>query len=241
LRCIKPDISQDPDFIRRTFASIAPRYDLANHVLSGGVDYLWRWQVARLVAPWQPRRLLDLATGSGDLALTLRRWLPKTAIIGSDFSPQMLREAMRKGLSPVVVADALHLPFADETFDVVTVAFGLRNMESWTGALREMRRVLRPGGHVLVLDFSLPALAPLRFAYRLYLHHVLPKIAGRLTGERGAYDYLAGSIEKFPSGSAMLSLLASAGFRDVKARPMTGGIVSIYVGTKAPAEEEDAS
>ncbi len=225
-------ISQDPAFIRGTFAALAPRYDLANHVLSGGLDFYWRRQVAKLVATWQPGRVLDLATGSGDLALALRQHCPRARIIGSDFCEPMLRQAQRKGLAPLVAADALALPFAEETFDTVTVAFGLRNMADWSGAWREMRRVLRPGGHALVLDFSLPTFAPLRKLYRPYLHHVLPAVAGWIAGDRSAYRYLAESIEAFPSGRAMRALCEGAGFQAPTARPMTGGIVSLYTGTK---------
>lgn len=139
----------------------------------------------------------------------------------------MLREAVRKGATPVVAADGLALPFAPAVFDVVTVAFGLRNMASWQGALHEMRRVLRPGGHLLILDFSVPP-PPLRGVYRLYLHRLLPTIAGWLTGERGAYKYLGESIERFPAGRAMCGLLESAGFADPTAQRLSGGIVSLY-------------
>jgi len=144
----------------------------------------------------------------------------------------MLREAVRKGLTPVLAADGLALPFADAVFDVVTVSFGLRNMASWPGALCEMRRVLRPGGHALILDFSVPP-APLRWVYRPYLHRVLPWIAGRLTGERAAYEYLGESIERFPSGAAMCALLAEAGFAAPHAARLSGGIVSLYTATAA--------
>jgi len=223
---------QEPRFVQRLFGAIARRYDLANHLLSGGLDFLWRRRVARIVAAWRPGRILDLATGSGDIALTLRRHVPGAQIIGADFCVPMLREAVRKGLSPVFAADGLALPFADAVFDVVTVSFGLRNMASWPGALREMRRVLRPGGHALILDFSVPP-APLRWVYRPYLHRVLPWIAGRLTGERAAYEYLGDSIERFPSGAAMCALLAEAGFASPHARPLSGGIVSLYTATAA--------
>ena len=139
----------------------------------------------------------------------------------------MLREALRKNSGPVVAADGLALPFSPAAFDAVTVAFGLRNMASWSGALREMHRVLKPGGHILILDFSVPP-RPLRWIYRPYLHHVLPRVAGLLTGEKGAYEYLGDSIEKFPSGAAMCALLESAGFREPHAERLSGGIVSLY-------------
>ena len=176
---------------------------------------------------WQPDRILDLATGSGDVALTLRRHCPRAQIVGADFCVPMLREAVRKGTAPVVAADGLALPFAPAAFDVVTVAFGLRNMASWPGALREMQRVLRPGGHVLILDFSVPR-APLRGVYRFYLHRLLPTVADWLTGERGAYEYLGASIERFPAGNAMCALLESAGFAEPRAQALSGGIVSLY-------------
>jgi demethylmenaquinone methyltransferase / 2-methoxy-6-polyprenyl-1,4-benzoquinol methylase len=223
---------QDSKFVRETFQSIAPRYDIANHVLSGGVDYWWRWRAARIVASWRPGRILDLATGSGDLALTLQRHCPGAQVTGADFCEPMLAKARRKGLSNVVLADAMNLPFAGETFDALTVAFGLRNMESWPGALREMVRVLSPGGHVLVLDFSLPQNPLLRPLYRLYLHSVLPLAAGLLTGRRGAYEYLGQSIEKFPCGTEMTALMEENGFRDARCIPLTGGIVSLYAAAK---------
>ncbi len=222
----------EPQSIQRLFGSIARRYDLANHLLSGGCDFWWRRRAGRIVRGWKPARVLDLATGSGDVALTLRRMLPpETRIVGADFCVPMMREALKKeagehGLA-MVAADGLALPFADAAFDALTVAFGLRNMASWPGALAEMRRVLRPGGHVLILDFSVPP-APLRWGYRPYLHHVLPALAGWLTGERDAYVYLGDSIEKFPSGAAMCQLLTGAGFEEPKAERLTGGIVSLY-------------
>ena len=209
------------------FGRIARRYDLANHLLSGGADFFWRRRAAKIVAGWQPRDVLDLASGSGDLALALQRQLPEAKIVAADFSPEMLEIARAKGVRKPVIADALQLPFENASFDGVTVAFGLRNMADWDRALAEMSRVLRDRGHLLVLDFSLPTDA-LRPAYRFYLHRCLPILASIVTGQKAAYDYLGGSIEKFPSGAAMLELIERNGFTNAVAEPLTGGIATIY-------------
>ncbi len=219
---------QDPAFVRGVFDRIARRYDLTNTVLCAGCDSLWRRRLATLVQSWQPLDILDLATGSGVLAEAIQRRNPTSIITGVDFSEPMLRQAKaQRGQHRLMVADALHLPLRDASFDAVTVAFGLRNMASWSLALAEMRRVLRPGGHVAVLDFSLPR-GWLREPYRIYLHRVLPRLAGIVSREREGYEYLAESIESFPSGPAMTQLLAEAGFAHPVARPMTAGIVSLY-------------
>ncbi len=175
--------------------------------------------------------MLDVATGSGDLALAIERACPLAAVTGADFCEPMLERARKKGLHRTVVADALRLPFPDDSFDAVTVAFGLRNMESWPGALREMARVLNPGGHLLVLDFSMPR-PPLRAPYRFYLHNVLPVIAGVVTRERAAYRYLGASIEKFPAGAAMLGLIEGCGLAGAAWQPLTGGVVALYTAVK---------
>ncbi len=217
------------------FSRIALRYDFANALLSGGLDWFWRRRAARIVRAWQPARLLDLATGSGVLAATLARACPEATIIGADFCLPMLQRAQAaRGLRRLVVADAMRLPFGDGAFDAVTVAFGLRNMPSYLGALREMRRTLRPGGHLLILDFSVPG-GWWRGAYRYYLHRWLPRIAGVVSGERGAYEYLAESIERFPRGPDMLRLLAETGFEEARAEELSGGIVSLYTATATPS------
>lgn len=213
------------------FGRIARRYDLANHLLSGGADFLWRRRAAKIVQAWRPRRVLDLATGSGDLALAMQRRVPEATITAADFSPEMLSVAQGKGVRKTVLADATQLPFENGSFDCVTVAFGLRNMWDWGLALREMSRVLHSGGHLLVLDFSLPS-GPLRSAYRFYLHRCLPGLASLVTGEKAAYDYLGGSIEKFPSGEEMVRLIEANGFAAATAEPRTGGIATIYAGQK---------
>jgi demethylmenaquinone methyltransferase/2-methoxy-6-polyprenyl-1,4-benzoquinol methylase len=182
--------------------------------------------------PWKPNLVLDVATGSGDLASAIGKHFPGCRVIGADFCRPMLEVARRRGLSELVEADGLKLPFPDETFDAVTVAFGLRNMASWEGGLKEMARVLKPGGHLLVLDFSLPTLPVIRPLYRFYLHRILPIVAGIATGRMDAYEYLGGSIERFPSGETMTSLIGHCGFKEATSTPLSLGTVSIYAATK---------
>ncbi len=217
------------------FARIAGRYDLANHLLSGGVDFWWRRRLVRAVHDAHPARVLDLATGSGDVAFALADGLPKSfAIIGMDFCQPMLDEAVRKRPADprwakveFLPGDGLALPQPDRAFDVITISFGLRNMADRHRALQEMHRVLRPGGRLFVLEFSQPYpwFRPVYFAY---LKLVLPWVAGVVTGDRGAYEYLGGSIEAFPGRDAMSGELARAGFRVVRAEPLTFGIVALH-------------
>ncbi len=224
-------MAPDPIYVRDAFARIADRYVLTNHVLSGGADWWWRHGVATRLRQWQPARLLDVASGTGDLALTIQRALPACDVTASDFCAEMLAHAATRGLRKTVVADALALPFEAGEFDVVTVAFGLRNMADYAKALGEMCRVLKPGGHLVILDFSLPR-GWLRRPYRFYLHRLLPLLAGWLTGQRDAYEYLGTSIETFPSGHAMGALLESCGFEQTAFTPLTLGVVTLYQATK---------
>jgi demethylmenaquinone methyltransferase/2-methoxy-6-polyprenyl-1,4-benzoquinol methylase len=218
---------QDAAYVRDAFARIADRYVLANHVLSCGADIWWRKVVTARIRRWKPSRLLDVASGTGDLALEIQDQCPDCEVVATDFCAEMLAHASSRGLAKTMVADALDLPFPDAGFDVVTVAFGLRNMADYPAALREMQRVLKPGGHLLILDFSLPR-GPLKPLYRFYLHNVLPRMAGWITGQRDAYEYLGGSIESFPSGKGMTGLLESCGYVETIATPLTFGVVSIY-------------
>ncbi|GAA5125669.1 ubiquinone/menaquinone biosynthesis methyltransferase [Luteolibacter yonseiensis] len=222
----------DATYVHDAFARIADRYVVTNHVLSGGMDIIWRKIVTARIRKWKPSRLLDVASGTGDLALEIQDQIPDCEVTASDFCAEMLAHAASRGIARTIVADALHLPFPDSGFDVVTVAFGLRNMADYPAALREMRRVLKPGGRLVILDFSLPE-GILRRPYRWYLHHVLPKMAGALTGQKDAYEYLGGSIEQFPSGKGMTDLLETCGFGKTDATPITFGVVTIYEGTAA--------
>jgi len=210
------------------FGAIARRYDLANHTLSWGTDFYWRKCAANVVASWQPGKIVDLATGTGDLALVLQKKLPDAEVTGVDFVPEMLELAKRKGVRQTILADVMKLPFADASFDCVTIAFGLRNMENWRGALAEMSRVLRRDGHLLVLEFSLPTRPIVRTIYRFYLHRCLPLLGSFLTRKKSAYDYLGDSIEEFPSGHAMIDLIEGSGFRYATVQPLSYGIATIY-------------
>ncbi len=218
----------DPAYVHAAFSSIAERYVTANHVLSMGTDVLWRQRALQMIAEWHPQNLLDIATGTGDLALTISRALPEIDVLGTDFCAPMLEVAKRRGLARVLEADAMHLPLADNSYDAATVAFGLRNMADYAAALSEFRRVLRPGGHLLVLDFSMPENPVLAAPYRLYLHHVLPRIAGCITGNSGAYDYLGESIEAFPRGEKFLTLLRRCGYKAPTQLPLFCGVATIY-------------
>ena len=220
----------DPEFVKKTFASIAGRYDFTNHLLSGGMDWIWRRKLAQSVAGRQPQDVLDLATGSGDLALAIAKACPAARVMAADFCLPMLEMARRKRVPNLVQADGLALPFPDESFDVVTVAFGLRNMADWGAAIREAHRVLRGGGAFFVMDFSLPESKLILKFYRIYLHRVLPKVAQWATRRQDAYEYLGGSIESFPSGLAMNALLKASGFKCEPPRQLAFGAVTIYYG-----------
>ena len=192
----------DPAAVNSMFARIAGRYDLANRLLSGGTDVWWRRQLVRTVAKHRPERILDLATGSGDVAFAISKYLSINCLItGMDFCQPMLDQAIRKqALAPkssanisFTLGDALQLPLADASFDVITIAFGLRNLADRDRGLREMRRVLRPGGTLIVLEFSQP-FRWFRPLYYFYLQRILPSIAGWVTGDKAAYDYLNRTI-----------------------------------------------
>ena len=230
----------DPTAVNLMFGRIARRYDLANRLLSGGMDVWWRRRFVAAVRRAAPAEILDLATGSGDVAFELSRALPAAKrIVGMDFCQPMLDQAEKKKLTapPRRYAnvtfrqgDALALPLPDASFDAVTISFGLRNLADRPRGLREMRRVLRPGGRLFVLEFSQPS-PWFRSFYFFYLRKILPAIAGGVTGDRAAYVYLNDTIAQFPGRAALAEEIRAAGFSSVTARGMTCGIVALHVAT----------
>jgi len=223
------------------FGEIAPRYDFLNHLLSLGIDLHWRRQTVRLVRPEGTAPVLDLCAGTGDLALAYFRYSPEPApIVAADFCPQMLTIGRRKGIRAgaadrltFVEADAQRLPFPDNEFQIVAVAFGLRNVADTDQGLREMVRVCRPGGRVAVLEFSMPDRQPFSGIYRWYFRSVLPRI-GRIfcRNGSGAYKYLPSSVGEFPSGKELATRMEAAGLADVEFSPLTFGVATLYVGRK---------
>ena len=221
------------------FARIARRYDVANRLLSGGMDIWWRKRLVRDVARHDPRRILDLATGSGDVAFALSDGLgADVEIVGMDFCQPMLDEAQKKqsaaGRFEAISfrqGDILSLPVPDGSFDVVTISFGLRNLADRDRGLREMRRVLRPGGRLFILEFSQPY-RWFRPLYYFYLARILPRIAGIVTGDRAAYDYLNNTIAEFPTVENLSEEITRVGFPAVQARRMTFGIVALHEATR---------
>lgn len=227
--------------VQQMFGEIAPRYDLLNHLLSLNVDRYWRWRTVRIVKAEPERPILDVCTGTGDLALAFyRRTQGRVPIVAADFCPQMLEigEAKKRqagiadGLT-FVEADAQQLPFDDDQFQIVSVAFGLRNVADTDRGLREMTRVCQPGGQVAVLEFSLPRWQPFRALYGWYFRNVLPRIGQLLArNQHSAYHYLPSSVGEFPSGEALASRMRAAGLVAVSLYPLTGGIATLYVGRK---------
>lgn len=234
------------------FGGIARRYDLANRVLSFGIDHYWRWRLVRLARAAHPRTVLDLATGSGDVAFALRRRLSReTTIQALDFCEPMLEQARLKQVRlpehcqpPALTfenGDCLKLPVPDNSVDVITIAFGFRNLEDRAAGLAEMRRVLRPGGTLLVLEFTQPY-RWFRPLYRFHLRYCLPRLAGLLTGRPEAYQYLAGTINSFPTVNGLSQQIIAGGFESVRAIPLTLSIVAIHRATNpeaAPAQVGD--
>jgi len=222
--------------VRSMFDRIAPRYDLLNRLLSAGVDARWRRACVDLVGLEPPARVLDLCTGTADLLIEALARDARHSGLGLDLSTGMLSRGTRKlrrhGLSDraaLASGDAEQLPLASGVFDAALVAFGIRNVGDPLGALRELRRVLRPGGRLVVLEFSMPR-GWLGRLYRVYFTQVLPRLGGLVSGDGGAYGYLPASVARFPERGAFQALLTAAGFAAVEARPLSGGIAHLYRG-----------
>jgi demethylmenaquinone methyltransferase / 2-methoxy-6-polyprenyl-1,4-benzoquinol methylase len=232
------EVDKSPSRVREMFSEIAPRYDRMNHLLSMNVDRWWRRRAVKYLNPVAGNEILDVCTGTGDLAIAFHRYLKGDCkVVGSDFCPQMLDIARIKARESesirFVSGDSLELPFRDDSFDIVTVAFGLRNVADTDRGLREMVRVCRPGGRIGILEFTSPRSWPMRPLYGWYFRNVLPRIGARLARNRhNAWNYLPDSVGEFPQYEALSARMAAAGMRAVRIIPFTFGIATLYIGEK---------
>ena len=226
--------------VRGMFNDIAPTYDRLNHILSLDIDKLWRKRVVRIIRRLGAKHIMDMATGTGDLAIALARKIDGSTIYGADFSSEMLAVAKQKiehlGLSErisLTECNAEDIPLVDEAVDAATVAFGVRNFEHQKEALTEMMRTIRHGGHLVVLEFSNPRFALVRWCYRLYSHYILPAIGRMVSKHATAYTYLPDSIDKFASPKEFSALLKEVGFDHIEHKSQSFGIAHIYIAHKA--------
>lgn len=222
------------------FDRISPKYDVLNHLFSLNIDKVWRRKTAKAVAKSHPETILDLATGTADLAIALAKYNPQAHIIGMDISEKMLgigkEKVKRQDLESQIemhLGDAAVLPFENRSIDAITVAFGVRNFEALEQGISEIQRVLKPQGHVFILEFSMPDKFPVRQLYRLYFKHILPKIGKMVSHDHNAYSYLPESVEHFPKPIAFLEMLKQHGLANGQAKPLTFGIATLYTASKA--------
>lgn len=227
--------------VEKMFDSIASRYDTLNHWMSFDIDRYWRHKAISLLAPHSPRRILDIATGTGDFAIETAKALRPTKLIGADISEGMMeigrQKVHREGLDDIISfakEDCLHLSYADDSFDAVTAAFGIRNFEDLDKGLSEMCRVLKPGGRLSIVELTHPVRFPMKQLFWLYSHTILPAWGLIVSKDRLAYRYLTATIEAFPQGEAMMDILANAGFSAPSFKRMTFGICTMYTATKQP-------
>ena len=225
--------------VREMFDNIAPKYDLLNHTLSMSIDRVWRRRVVGEVRRAKPGRILDVATGTGDLAIAMARRIRDVQVLGVDLSEQMLAVARRKiearGLDGRIVldrGDAERLAVADASVDVATVAFGVRNFGDLGAGLRELARTIKPGGKVVILEFSRPRNRVFRALYEFYSYKILPRIGGMVSRDKRAYEYLPASVGEFPAPEEFMAMMARAGFRNCRARSQSFGIAQIYIGER---------
>ncbi len=220
------------------FNDIAPKYDLLNHVLSMGIDIQWRKKVRRLLSTIEPKRILDIATGTGDLAIELAKLKPQE-IIGADIAVDMLKigevKVSKKGLANIIKlepGDSENLRFDDNYFDAVTVAFGVRNYENLLKGLQEMNRVMRPGGLVAILEFSKPHAFPFKNIYNFYFKNILPNVGKMVSKNDEAYTYLPESVQQFPENKDFMEVMKKAGYKNIKQQRLTFGIATLYSASK---------
>ncbi len=225
--------------ISAMFDRISPKYDTLNHLLSLNIDKVWRRKTAKTVAKSHPKSILDLATGTADLVILLAKYNPQAHIIGMDISEKMLdigrAKVAKRGIEGHIElreGDAAALPFGNDTFDTVSVAFGVRNFEDLGQVLTEIHRVLKPGGQVIILEFSMPDKFPVKRLYRFYFKHILPKIGRRISKEPSAYTYLPQSVERFPKPDLFLKLLAKKGLECGIKKGLSFGIATLYKAEK---------
>jgi demethylmenaquinone methyltransferase / 2-methoxy-6-polyprenyl-1,4-benzoquinol methylase len=228
----------DKPYVRKLFDAIAYRYDLLNHLLSGGVDFYWRRAAIERLQDLRPERILDVATGTGDFAIAAMRLHPRE-IIGVDIAPNMLalgrRKIARRRMDTVISlrdGEAEQLPFGEQQFDAAIVAFGARNFENLRLGLQEMFRVLRPGGRIVVLEFSRPRRPPFRHIYLFYFKRILPVVGRLISGNTEAYTYLPDTVMRFPEGEEFLTILSNVGFTGLRETRLSFGIATIYAGDK---------
>jgi demethylmenaquinone methyltransferase / 2-methoxy-6-polyprenyl-1,4-benzoquinol methylase len=226
------------DQVARMFNNISHRYDFLNHLLSLGIDKIWRRKAIGLLQSIQPKQILDVATGTGDFALQAMALNPEK-ITGIDISEGMLEVGRKKIRArnlefkiELVQADSENIPFSHNKFDAVTVAFGVRNFEDLRRGLSEILRVLKPGGMLVVLEFSKPATFPFKQVYNFYFRFILPRIGSIVSNDKAAYTYLPKSVEAFPDGEDFLHILHDVGFKNTKCSSLSFGISTIYIGTK---------
>ncbi len=235
----KNQSSSKKEQVAQMFNNISRRYDLLNHLLSLGIDIFWRKQAIKLLKPYQPKQILDVATGTADFAIEALALNPDK-VIGVDISDGMLdqgREKLtRRHLDDRIelrLGDSERLQFEDNIFDAVIVAFGVRNFENLQDGLEDMFRVLKPGGRLVVLEFSKPTGFPMRQLYNFYFKNILPLIGKVISKDQSAYTYLPESVQKFPDGQAFLQVLQRVGYTETRCKALTFGISSIYIGKKA--------
>ena len=225
--------------VEAMFDNIAPTYDILNHRLSWDIDKGWRKKAIKRLAPFSPKKMLDIATGTGDFAILAAKMLRPQQLIGADISEGMMeigrKKVKREGLDKAISfakEDCLHLSFADETFDAVTAAFGIRNFQNLDKGLQEMCRVLKKGGHLCIVELTTPVSFPMRQLFHLYSHTILPIYGKLISKDNSAYSYLTQTIEAFPQGETMMKVFKKAGFEKAEFKRLTFGICTLYFATK---------